>query len=68
MKNLFFQKVPRHEVPRWYQALAYHDPRIDRYIMVLYPFHWMVNLAWWLNLKWSKHRCKPSWIDKMMTK
>ena len=51
---------------KWWQGRAYYEARTDSFVMVVYPFHWLVNLAWWLNLKWSRHRQKPSWIDRQV--
>ena len=62
-KRFFYERVSQACRPQWHHGRAYYDPRYDINVAVIYPFHWVVQFAWWLNLKWSYHRGKPSWID-----
>lgn len=66
MGSIFYDRVHKSSRPRWWHARAYYDPCRDSYLMVIYPFHWVVNLAWWLNIKWADHRFKESWIDRKL--
>jgi hypothetical protein len=66
--SVFFERRPGWCCTRWWHGRAYYEAKTDRLVMVIYPFHWAVNLAWWLNLQWSKHRHKESWIDRNLSR
>ena len=63
--TLFREELPTCCVPRWWHGRAYYCPMRGKNIMVIYPFHWLVNLAWWINHRWCRHKGKRSWIDRM---
>lgn len=63
--EFFYERCPDCCYTRWWHGLAYHDIMRQKNVMVIYPFHWAVQFAWWLNMKWNQHRGKPSWIDEL---
>ncbi len=63
---MFYKRVHYACITPSYMAKAYYDVRRKEKVMVLFPFHYAVMFVWWLNLKWSCYRHKPSWIDKMV--
>jgi hypothetical protein len=64
--SVFFARVRDFFVtPRW-MAAAYYDRARREVVMVMWPFHYAVQFAWWLNLKWSAYRHKKSWVDRMV--
>ena len=66
--SIFYQRVSEGYIrPKW-MAKAYHDWIRSQEIFVLFPFHYLVMFAWWLNFKWCFYRSKPSWIDKQVIK
>jgi len=66
IKNIFgcfYKRVaPGEMAPRW-MATAYNDWQCDRRVMALWPLHYLIMFAWWLDYQWCKHRMRPSWID-----
>lgn len=66
--RFFYERVPAYCTTKKWHGRAYYDLLRNRNVMVLYPFHWVVNFFWWANLKWCMHRGKESWIDRMVRK
>ena len=66
LKRFFFERVSPYCVTRWWHGLAYYDARCHSLVMVIYPLHWVVNLVWFMNYVWCRHRHKESWIDKKL--
>lgn len=33
-------------------------------LYVVWPFHLLVALAWWLQDRWAQHVHAPSWIER----
>jgi hypothetical protein len=64
--KIFIERISRAIKSRKYQAMAYFDWEKDQCVMVLWPFHYLVMLVWWMNLRWCKYKHKPSWIDKQV--
>ena len=64
--RFFFECVPTCCYTKWWHGHAFYDARRNRNVMVIYPLHWVVNFAWWLNWKWFSHRHKETWIDRMV--
>lgn len=60
----FYEFCQRDCYSKPWQGRAYYDASRNRYLMVLYPFHWLVAFAYWVNCQWSHHRHQESWIDK----
>ncbi|WP_316348495.1 hypothetical protein [Desulfuromonas acetoxidans] len=63
----FYEQVSPQSNTRWWHARAYYDVRRRHVVMVIYPFHYLVLAAWWLNLRWSEYRHRESWIDRQIS-
>lgn len=66
--EIFYEKIPTHQVSKWWQCKAFYSFRKNKDLMVIFPFHYVVNFFWWLNLRWSIYSHKPSWIDQEISK
>jgi len=66
IKKIFRQDIVQGVLKPMWMGKAYHDVLRDRGVYIIYPFHYLVRLTWWLNLKWAEHTGKPSWIDKQV--
>ena len=64
--SVFYERLGRHIRRRWWMAVAYYDWMRDEEVNVIFPFHYAVMFAWWLNMKWCKYKGEPSWIDKQI--
>ena len=64
--SVFFERLPNHIMPRWYHAHAYYDFRKNECVNVIYPLNFAFQVAWWVNLQWSRHTKHPSWIDRQV--
>ena len=61
---LFYEAVPPEIHSRKWHALAYHDHRFRRHIMVAWPLHYIVRGFRWLEWQWDCYRHRPGWIDR----
>jgi hypothetical protein len=63
MKNPFYQYVtPNFKSPR-HMGFSHYKAEYNKYLFVIYPFHYVISIAWWVQLKWAMHTNKPSWIE-----
>jgi hypothetical protein len=51
-----------HRPPRW-MAFAYYSAVRNQCLFVIYPFHFIVAIAWWIQDRWARHTGNPSWIE-----
>ncbi|QDP54866.1 MAG: hypothetical protein Unbinned3891contig1000_64 [Prokaryotic dsDNA virus sp.] len=63
-KDIFYRWREAGEVVEWWHGRAYYDVMMNRHLMVIIPFNWIINWIAWLNHKWCVARCRESWIDK----
>lgn len=61
--KLFYERIGCEFRTRPYQCRAYYSVEHNQNVMVLFPFHYAVQFAWWLNMQWSRYRYRKSWID-----
>jgi len=61
---IFYERNPEGCMSRWWHALAYRDYMRMQSVMVIWPFHYVVQLLCWLNLQWDVYRHRKSWIDR----
>jgi len=66
IKAIFLTRLCIELKPRWYHARAYYDASRNENVLVLWPLHYLVALAWYLNYQWCRLRFQPSWIDKAL--
>lgn len=64
--RFLIQHVHNCAVPPWFMGRAYYNYRCNRLVYVLYPFHWLAALAWWIQHRWARHTDSPSWIDRQV--
>ncbi|WP_395739297.1 hypothetical protein [Prosthecobacter sp.] len=62
--NFFYCWVDYHLMPPRHMAFAFYTARTNRALFVLFPFHYLIALAWWIQDKWAKAALAPSWIDQ----
>ncbi len=65
---LIIDRTPEWCVTHWWMKCAYRDYARREAIMVAWPLNYVVQLAWAINLAWSRYRHKPSWIDREVSK
>jgi hypothetical protein len=63
MKNIFYHWTHRYTCPPRWMAFAYYSAERNSFLFVIYPFHFLVALAWWIQDRWARHTHHPSWIE-----
>ena len=66
--SLVIDRSPEWCVTHWWMKRAYFDHARRESVMVAWPLNYAVQVAWMLNLAWSRYRHKPSWIDKQLSR
>ena len=61
---IIIDRSPDWCVTNWWMKCAYRDYARREAVMVAWPFNYVVQLAWMLNLAWSRYRHRKSWIDR----
>lgn len=68
ISTIFCERVrPEIQTQPW-MKLAYFDHARREAVMVAWPLNYIVQIAWMLNLAWSRYRHRPSWIDRQIAK
>ena len=63
-----YERVRPEFATRFWMKLAYFDYARREGVMVAWPLNYLVQIAWWANIKWSQYRHAPSWIDRELEK
>ena len=64
MSNILFQSVNINcRPPRW-MAYGYYDIMRNKIVWVAFPLNLIVSLAWWVQDRWARAACAPSWIER----
>lgn len=63
-RRVIVDRVPEACATPWWMKLAYYDVCRREAVMVAWPLNYLVQVAWALNLAWSRYRHRPSWIDR----
>lgn len=66
--NIFFVRQRDFLVPPRWMVRAYMDRSRRENVYVAWPLNYLVQFAWWLNLKWAQYQHRPSWIDNEIKK
>ncbi len=64
--SAFYQRVMPEIVPPKHMKLAYFDYQRREGVFVLWPFNYIVELAWLLNCWWCHYTRRQSWIDRLV--
>lgn len=64
--NIFYERLPEGVRSRRWHGVAYRDWMNLTSVMVIWPFHWVVQFFYWIGYCWDRHRHRPSWIDNMV--
>jgi len=63
-RDQIYQRVPDFCMAPWHMKMAYTDYARRERVWVVWPLNYIVEFAWFLNLKWCQYTHTPSWIDK----
>lgn len=58
------ERRPTWLVAPWYLCRAYYDAPRNEVVFAVFPLHYVLIFAWFLNVKWGHYRHSPTWIDR----
>ena len=64
LHSLFYQRIREGIRPPYWMKVAYHDFSSRERVFVAFPFNFLVQFVWWMNLQWCIFRGAPTWLDK----
>lgn len=64
MKPIFYEWLRTCITPRRHMGFAYYSARRNQVLWVIYPFHYVLAVLWWIQLRWAEHTGNPSWIER----
>lgn len=62
-KAIFVQRLDDFLKPPAWMKFCYRDYERREVVWAVWPLNYAIQLAWMLNLGWSKYRHRPSWIE-----
>ena len=63
MIELLFSWVsPYCRPPRW-MGFSHYSAERNQLLFVAFPLNFAVSLVWWVQCKWARYACAPSWIE-----